>query len=64
MRDTIIIVYMSLHFNTFKNYMYIKLCIINDLNNKMDNNKYQIQTLTEIRDSLLPKLISGKIEVK
>lgn len=30
---------------------------------KISNNKQQIQTLTELRDSLLPRLISGKIEV-
>lgn len=30
---------------------------------KMSNNKKQIQTLTELRDSLLPRLISGKIRV-
>lgn len=30
---------------------------------KIQNNNKQIQTLTELRDSLLPRLISGKIEV-
>ena len=30
---------------------------------KIENNKTQIQTLTELRDSLLPRLISGKIRV-
>lgn len=37
--------------------------IITDINNKMDNNKYQTKTLTGLRDALLPKLISGEIEV-
>lgn len=37
--------------------------IITDITNKMDNNKYQIQTLTEIRDTLLPKLVSGAIKI-
>lgn len=31
--------------------------------NKIGNNKKQIQTLTEMRDALLPRLISGKIRV-
>jgi type I restriction enzyme, S subunit len=31
---------------------------------KFDNNKKQIQTLTQIRDTLLPKLMSGQIRVK
>lgn len=30
---------------------------------KMGNNKKQIKTLTELRDTLLPRLISGKIKV-
>lgn len=30
---------------------------------KIELNKKQIQTLTELRDSLLPRLISGKIRV-
>ena len=30
---------------------------------KIGNNKKQIQTLTELRDTLLPPLISGKIRV-
>ena len=30
---------------------------------KIENNKQQIQTLTELRDALLPRLISGKIRV-
>lgn len=30
---------------------------------KVNNNNYQNQTLTELRDALLPKLLSGEIEV-
>lgn len=32
--------------------------------NKIDKNKIQIQTLSSLRDELLPKLMSGKIRVK
>jgi type I restriction enzyme S subunit len=35
-----------------------------DLNEKNDNNDRQIQTLQTLRDTLLPKLISGEVEVK
>ncbi len=35
-----------------------------DLINKIDNNLKQIQTLQRLRDTLLPKLISGEIKVK
>jgi len=31
---------------------------------KMEENKIQIQSLTQTRDTLLPKLMSGKIEIK
>jgi type I restriction enzyme, S subunit len=31
---------------------------------KMENNLLQIQTLTQTRDTLLPKLMSGKLEIK
>ena len=37
--------------------------IICSLFNKIDSNKLQIQSLQKIRDSLLPKLMSGKIRV-
>lgn len=37
--------------------------IASDLYNKIESNKKQIQTLSEIRDTLLPKLISGGIRV-
>lgn len=33
------------------------------INEKLKNNQKQIQTLTEMRDGLLPRLISGKIRV-
>lgn len=33
------------------------------INTKLKNNQKQIQTLTELRNSLLPRLISGKIRV-
>jgi hypothetical protein len=31
---------------------------------KIESNKFENQTLTQIRDGLLPKLMTGKIEVK
>ena len=31
--------------------------------NKIENNVFQIQTLTQIRDVLLPKLMSGKLRI-
>jgi type I restriction enzyme S subunit len=34
------------------------------VNSKIENNIYQIQTLTKTRDSLLPKLMSGQLRVK
>ncbi|MDA3918880.1 MAG: restriction endonuclease subunit S [Deltaproteobacteria bacterium] len=37
--------------------------IVTPLFNKIKNNKKQIETLTEIRDAILPKLMSGKIRV-
>lgn len=37
--------------------------IVSDLYNKIESNKKQINTLSEIRDTLLPKLISGTIRV-
>lgn len=37
--------------------------IINNFITKQQQNDKQIQTLTELRDALLPKLISGEIEV-
>ena len=38
--------------------------ILNVFIQKMEVNVYQIQTLTKVRDSLLPKLMSGQILVK
>ena len=38
--------------------------IVNPIDNKILENANQIQTLTQTRDSLLPRLMSGKIEVK
>ena len=37
--------------------------IFNELLTSMSHNKERIQTLTTLRDSLLPKLISGEIEI-
>ncbi len=37
--------------------------IIKDVHHKMENNDKEIETLTELRDTLLPKLMSGEIEV-
>ncbi len=31
---------------------------------KINQNKLQIQTLTKLRDTLLPKLMSGEVRVK
>jgi type I restriction enzyme S subunit len=31
---------------------------------KMTNNHYQIQTLEKLRDTLLPKLMSGQVRVE
>ena len=36
----------------------------NPIFEKIVKNVYQIQTLTQTRDTLLPKLVSGKIEMK
>jgi type I restriction enzyme S subunit len=38
--------------------------IANSIDEKIFNNTLQIQTLTQLRDSLLPKLMTGKIEIK
>ncbi len=38
--------------------------IVNPIDNKILENANQIQTLTQTRDNLLPRLMSGKIEVK
>jgi len=38
--------------------------LINPLFSKIDNNSQQIQTLSQLRDRLLPKLMSGEIKVK
>lgn len=37
---------------------------ISSLSDKAQENEIQINTLTQIRDTLLPKLMSGKIEIK
>lgn len=37
--------------------------VLNPLLDKLQNNLLQIQTLIQTRDTLLPKLMSGKIEV-
>jgi type I restriction enzyme, S subunit len=37
--------------------------IVDDLFKKIDNNDSQIQSLTKTRDTLLPKLMSGKVRV-
>ena len=37
--------------------------VLDSLNKKIEKNTYQIKTLTRIRDTLLPKLMSGKIRV-
>ncbi len=38
--------------------------VVNSIDDKILNNTIEIQTLSAIRDTLLPKLITGKIEVK
>lgn len=38
--------------------------IVNPIDNKILENANQIQTLTQTRDSLLPRLMSGKIEIE
>jgi len=35
-----------------------------DIYNKIEINRIQIQTLTKLRDTLLPKLMSGEVRVK
>ncbi len=47
-------------YNTVKSYEESILPLID----KINENSIQIQTLTQTRDSLLPRLMSGKIEVK
>ena len=37
--------------------------IVGALDKKIENNSKQIETLTSIRDTLLPKLISGEVEI-
>jgi len=41
-----------------------QLKVLDDLFGKIDANTQQIQTLQKLRDTLLPKLISGEIRVK
>ena len=38
--------------------------LIGSISNKLLSNVYQIRALTELRENLLPKLMTGKIEVK
>lgn len=38
--------------------------IINPIREKIISNNKQNQTLTQTRDTLLPKLMSGKIEIR
>ena len=38
--------------------------LVNPLFEKLFNNLFQIQTLEETRDSLLPKLMSGKTRIQ
>jgi type I restriction enzyme S subunit len=38
--------------------------LVSSFYSKMDENTNQIQTLTQIRDSLLPRLMTGKIEIQ
>ena len=38
--------------------------ITKDYWKKISNNQTQIQTLTQFRDALLPKLMSGEVRVK
>lgn len=38
--------------------------LVNPIDNKILENSNQIQSLTQTRDTLLPKLMSGKIEIK
>lgn len=38
--------------------------LMDSFNSKIEENIRQIQSLTQIRDSLLPKLMTGKIEIK
>ena len=40
------------------------ISIINPITDKIKNNSSQIQTLTQTRDTLLPKLMSGQLRVK
>ena len=40
------------------------LCIINPLYEKMNLNQQQIKTLENIRDALLPKLMSGEVRMQ
>ncbi|MNG17471.1 hypothetical protein D3C84_1014600 [compost metagenome] len=37
--------------------------IVSSLRNKMFSNSQRIQTLTQLRDSLLPRLISGQLRL-
>jgi len=38
--------------------------VVNPIDEKILNNSIQIQTLTQTRDTLLPKLMSGEVEIK
>ena len=37
--------------------------LVDDFNNSIENNNQQTQTLSTLRDTLLPKLISGELRV-
>ena len=47
-----------------KELMILADSILSPILDKIQENKIQIQTLTQTRDTLLPKLMSGKIEIK
>jgi len=38
--------------------------VVNEMLEKIDNNQFQIQTLSKTRDTLLPKLMSGQVRVQ
>ena len=63
----------NLNVNKIKTYPTIKVPknimirfnkIVRPIFHKIENNSYQIQTLEKLRDTLLPKLMSGEVRVK
>lgn len=65
-------VFGSLNKNNFENIEFVVPCkelikefekVVNPIDEKILNNSIQIQTLTQTRDALLPKLMSGSIEI-